>query len=282
MSYYKVGDRVRVINGIGKLQDAMRGRVGTVAAVYEANGVEYYNILIDGFDNPHTDDPTIMFYYNELAPWLGDSEGAKEIALSRYLRYKTNWCKKEGTKYCTWDDVITTKEVFNAIRTVQTVIPKIKDVIYNDPATIVFWEDGTKTVVKCKNEKFDPEKGLAMAFSKKMLGNKGNYYNIFKKWLPKEEKSESADIIKDISSKIGKPKPQTFTFDLKPIVINKKLFEALTGAPSGTTIQFEDAKEEPKRNPVEEFYKKLVDHRDNNGEINFDELIGLLGEALDD
>lgn len=82
--------------------------------------------------------------------------------------------------------------VFNTIQTsnmevtLQTIIPKIKDVIYNDPATIVFWEDGTKTVVKCKNEKFDPEKGLAMAFSKKMLGNKGNYYNIFKKWLPEE------------------------------------------------------------------------------------------------
>ena len=28
--------------------------------------------------------------------------------------------------------------------------------------------------------------GLAMAFSEKMLGNKGNYYNIFKKWLPEE------------------------------------------------------------------------------------------------
>lgn len=79
--------------------------------------------------------------------------------------------------------------VFNTIPTTRTVIPKIKDVIYNDPATIVFWEDGTKTVVKCKNEKFDPEKGLAMAFSKKMLGNKGNYYNIFKKWLPEEKSS---------------------------------------------------------------------------------------------
>lgn len=77
--------------------------------------------------------------------------------------------------------------VFNTIRTAQNVIPKIKDVIYNDPATIVFWEDGTKTVVKCKNEKFDPEKGLAMAFSKKMFGNKGNYYNVFKKWLPEEK-----------------------------------------------------------------------------------------------
>ena len=82
--------------------------------------------------------------------------------------------------------VTTTNAVVNTIRIAQTVIPKIKDVIYNDPATIVFWEDGTKTVVKCKNEKFDPEKGLVMAFSKKMLGNKGNYYNIFKKWLPEE------------------------------------------------------------------------------------------------
>ena len=96
-------------------------------------------------------------------------------------------------KYCN-NDATTTNAVFNAVRTAQTVIPKIKDVIYNDPSTIVFWEDGTKTVVKCKNEKFNPEKGLAMAFSKKMLGNKGNYYNIFKKWLP-EEKSKNEQTI---------------------------------------------------------------------------------------
>ena len=99
---------------------------------------------------------------------------------------------EEFTKYYN-NYVTTTNAVFNTIRTAQTVIPKIKDVIYNDPATIVFWEDGTKTVVKCKNEKFDPEKGLAMAFSKKMLGNKGNYYNVFKKWLP-EEKSRNDTI----------------------------------------------------------------------------------------
>ena len=62
----------------------------------------------------------------------------------------------------------------------------IKDVIYNDPATIVFWKDGTKTVVKADDEEYDPEKGLAMAFCKKVFGNKGNYYKVFKKWLPKE------------------------------------------------------------------------------------------------
>lgn len=67
-------------------------------------------------------------------------------------------------------------------------IPEIKNVIFNDPATIVFWEDGTKTVVKCQDgDEFDPEKGLAMAIAKKAYGNKGSYCNKLKKWLPKEE-----------------------------------------------------------------------------------------------
>ena len=66
-------------------------------------------------------------------------------------------------------------------------IPEIKNVIFNDPATIVFWEDGTKTVVKCQDgDEFDPEKGLAMAISKRIYGNSGNYYNALKKWLPDE------------------------------------------------------------------------------------------------
>ena len=62
---------------------------------------------------------------------------------------------------------------------------EITKVIFNNPATIVFWSDGKKTVVKCSNdEAFDEEKGLAMAISKKALGNQGNYYNTFEKWLP--------------------------------------------------------------------------------------------------
>ena len=69
---------------------------------------------------------------------------------------------------------------------------KIKKVIFNDPATIVFWEDGSKTVVKCQytgsnqhgkyREKFDKEKGLAMCFAKKAFGNSRDYYEVFKQW----------------------------------------------------------------------------------------------------
>ena len=66
-------------------------------------------------------------------------------------------------------------------------VPEIKKVIFNDPATIVLWKDGTKTVVKAQDkEEFDKEKGLAMAISKKSLGNEGQYYDTFKKWLKEE------------------------------------------------------------------------------------------------
>lgn len=69
-----------------------------------------------------------------------------------------------------------------------TGVPRIKKVIFNNPATIVFWSDNTKTVVKCGNENYDPEKGLAMAISKKALGNEHDYYETFKKYLGRKEK----------------------------------------------------------------------------------------------
>ena len=65
---------------------------------------------------------------------------------------------------------------------------KIKDVIFSDPATVVFWNDNTKTVVKTRGgEKYDKEKGLAMAIVKKITGNTSNYYNIFKEWCGDEK-----------------------------------------------------------------------------------------------
>ena len=59
----------------------------------------------------------------------------------------------------------------------------IDKVIFNEPATIILWKDGTKTVVKAQDgELFDKEKGFAMAVLKKMAGNKGNFNNVFKKF----------------------------------------------------------------------------------------------------
>ena len=49
---------------------------------------------------------------------------------------------------------------------------KVKKVIFNKPATIVFWSDNTKTVVVCKdNDEYDAEKGFYIACTKKLFGN---------------------------------------------------------------------------------------------------------------
>ena len=70
----------------------------------------------------------------------------------------------------------------------------IKQVIFNGPATIVYWKDGCKTVVKCQEGALnDPEKGLAMAVTRHyfcdILGM-SRYDGIFKKYLPKETKEK--------------------------------------------------------------------------------------------
>lgn len=119
-------------------------------------------------------------------------------------------------------------------------IPNIKNVIFNDPATIVFWQDGTKTVVKTQNgDEFDPEKGLAMAISKKALGNEGRYFNDIKKWTDKYHANyeDVASKLKQLADglakikvlKINFPKFEPtlkITFDAKthkPVEVKKQL-----------------------------------------------------------
>ena len=72
----------------------------------------------------------------------------------------------------------------------------ITDVIFNDPATIVFWSDGTKTVVKCcENDIFDKEKGLAMAVCKKVTGNDSKaFHKGIKRWIKPGEESKPEPI----------------------------------------------------------------------------------------
>ena len=126
------------------------------------------------------------------------------------------------------------------------ICKEIKNVKFNPPATIVFWTDNTKTVVKCSGEDYDPEKGLAMCICKKVLGNKGNYYNVFKKWLPKEDETEQNRPLKSMLGAFDNPK--TFTFELKPVsdavgFIKDGLFNALIGTDKEFQISFKTEKE---------------------------------------
>ena len=89
----------------------------------------------------------------------------------------------------------------------------IKRVVFDNPSTIVYWTDGSKTVVTCQDNmqpvkkkvngkkttvmkpkaapSYSKETGLAMCFAKKMLGNKGNYNNIFRKFIEEEKQGDS-------------------------------------------------------------------------------------------
>lgn len=67
--------------------------------------------------------------------------------------------------------------------TINDISKYIQNVIFNPPATIILWEDGTKTVVKAQeDDEFDPEAGFTMAVTKKVFGNTGRYYETVKKW----------------------------------------------------------------------------------------------------
>lgn len=111
--------------------------------------------------------------------------GLKRIYTNGNVASKILWTDPEYVVSDTLDD----EHNYCAHDTVNSSRLMIKKVIFSNPATIVFWSDGSKTVVKSYLDDYDPEKGLAMAIAKKALGNEGNYYNVFKKWLPKDDET---------------------------------------------------------------------------------------------
>ena len=49
----------------------------------------------------------------------------------------------------------------------------LKRIIFNPPATIAVFSDGSKSVVKAQSEdKYDPEKGISLAIAKRFLSKK--------------------------------------------------------------------------------------------------------------
>lgn len=124
------------------------------------------------------------------------------------------------------------KEILNAMYGKRTAYT-IKKVIFNPPATIVYWSDCTKTVVKCNvNDIFDPEKGLAMAIAKRCAGNTRAYYAEIRHWV--------AECGKDYP---GKPYMESSSVEndalKKYIAQAKKSYEAaLEAAAKGNPVRF--------------------------------------------
>lgn len=151
MRRFNIGDRVIIRAGIRyPILDFKSGVIRTMHFASKCEPVRW-GVDVDGFVNDES--PDMLFYFN-----------ADELVLSVYP------AEAKAALNRTFGNPFT-----------------IKKVIFNPPATIVLWADGTKTVVKAEHESYDPEKGLAMCISKRALGNQGNYYETFKKWLPANE-----------------------------------------------------------------------------------------------
>ena len=89
----------------------------------------------------------------------------------------------DAIRYC-YNDILTTQRYCYGLRANNPYA--IEKVIFHDPATIIYWVNGDKTVVKCsEDDVYDREKGLAMAICKYALGD--NFKKVFKEWVPEEE-----------------------------------------------------------------------------------------------
>lgn len=86
----------------------------------------------------------------------------------------------------------------------------IVKVIFNNPATIVFWADGTKTVVKCQEgDVYSKETGMALCIAKRALGDKSNFNEVFKNFIP--EQKETIVTSKDIETTFVLPKVKSMS-----------------------------------------------------------------------
>lgn len=75
----------------------------------------------------------------------------------------------------------------------------IERVIYSNPATVVIWDDGTKTVCKCfANDQYNPETGLTVCILKKLVGGSA-VKDAITAWLPEGDYKPGNKIVRVLS-----------------------------------------------------------------------------------
>lgn len=152
----------------GSLYDPYGHHIGFVNNFYTELGSVQTNLELE-------DGRTFQFNPGDL---LRDRQGDWRIR-------KPKESVLDSMRYMHWVDRVMEEAAKKKEETTMTAA-SIKNVIFNPPATIVFWTDGSKTVVKCNaKEEFDPEKGMAMAIAKRCANNSDDFYKEIKKWVEK-------------------------------------------------------------------------------------------------
>ena len=113
-------------------------------------------------------------------------------------------------------------------------LPPIKRVLFNNPATIVFWADGTKTIVKCmEGEKFERYAGFAAACMKKLFKSTLHAKDIMEKYGVDQVRATVQSVPSERPEYIGK-RADTLAIDEMAVGINhESIQEAVNEALNG-------------------------------------------------
>ena len=105
-----------------------------------------------------------------------------------------------------YNDISTVENDSESIELRIDIPGMIDRVIFNDPATIILWKDGSKTVVKRSyDDIWDSEKGFCMAIIKKLYGNT----SFIKRFMEPEEEiqiltvEKACENLKNFSKKLN-------------------------------------------------------------------------------
>lgn len=166
----------------------------SITASNETQCLETHNTVLD---RTNCEEPSGL--YNSDRTDIAAINGLLNVALAYDAKIALN--KKCGLASMKEDKtvekkghLITRKDCDDfLIKYVGFMSPDVMRVIFNPPATIVFWMDGTKTVVKCaEGEKFDPYTGFCYAYTKRFFGPLSHIKKVCQKrstGLPEASKS---------------------------------------------------------------------------------------------
>lgn len=182
---FQIGDRVEV----NDICCVYYGRKGTIIGIKETGPYTepIYTIALDGAWTLDDDGRSHEIYVNakslEKIP-----RKAKEETIATGLRSGKTYLTQIGrckNKDNGFDSVIYEMEKqrkFAERGTDEMKNVEVKKIIFNNFKTIVFWNDGTKTIVYMSKEErnFDPEDAFRAAYTKKMYGTNSKIKRVIK------------------------------------------------------------------------------------------------------